>query len=221
MVVNSNWISKPVTDQKFSKLVNDLAVYDIKQGPWIAGGSVRKLWQGLDWSGEDIDIFFNNRTQIEQFHNHIKYKFIKSKFDLLDEYIQPTNLKKDTDIDVYETSNAVSYTLNNPSEFGEAVKIQAIRRQFYDSAEDLLNDFDWTVCQFVSDGTTMWATPLAERDLAAKNIVLSPTTTRTVKTLRLMKYSAYGFNASDEMMIAALSGIESGNASQDTEDDYA
>ena len=221
MAVNSNWLSKPITDRIFQKIVNKFSNYDIDNGPWIAGGVIRKLWQGLKWDDADIDVFFKNKEQFTHFCKNLDpYLYEKCEFGNLSQPILAgLTLKSNPIASSYESSNACTFTLTNLPGVNYAIKIQAIQKDFYNSAEELLEDFDWTVCQLVSDGTTIWAPQHTVIDLSKRNLVLSPTTKRTVKLGRLMKYSAYGFKVSDNIMLDALTSVLDGTL-EGINDDY-
>lgn len=221
MAVSSNWVSKPVTDTIFTNIVNEFATFDINEGPWIAGGAVRKLWQGLSWNDGDIDIFFKNKEQFIQFSSKLKaraYQDNRAALSALD--FDSKFISKNLYINSFDTSNASTFTITGLPWIDRQIKIQGICKQFYNSAENLVEDFDWTVCQIVSDGTTMWASINAVDDLLKHNLVLSSTTKRKIKIGRLIKYSAYGFNINDETMINVLSEIAIGNIESLIDDDY-
>ena len=61
---------KRVNDIVFAKTFSKYC--NLEEGPWIAGGSARKLWQGKPWRNHDVDFFFRNPKQfcsmIERIH---------------------------------------------------------------------------------------------------------------------------------------------------------
>ena len=216
MAVNSNWISKLIIDNQFTRIVNLFESYDINDGPWIAGGAIRKLWQGLKWDDADIDIFFKNEKQYSQFCK--KINLYKIKYINYSE-IRLTSLKPAPLVSEFKSNNASTFTIVGIPDVNYAIKVQAICKEFYNSAEELFEDFDWTVCQLVSDGTTIWAPPLTVNDLSKRNLVLSPTTKRKIKIGRLIKYSAYGYKIDDAIMVDILSDVV-GGITESIDDDY-
>lgn len=96
-------------------------------GPWMAGGALRKtlLDQALD---SDIDYFFKNADQLE--------KFCKD--------LEAIGLTKSAD-----TKHAVTYE----GVIGViSVKVQAIRFKWYNNLAEVIDSFDYTICQFGWDG---------------------------------------------------------------------
>jgi hypothetical protein len=222
MVVNSNWICKSITDHKFKTVIDAVGTFNISQGPWIAGGCVRKLWQGIEWREEDIDLFFSNKDQFDRFIATTKPKksFI-NPFNNVHSLPNPKTGKCGFHIQ-HESDNAKTFTVEVDGTNGNnSFKVQAICRWFPESSEVLINDFDWTVCQFISDSRHMWATPAAIEGINSNQIILSPSSTREIKALRLIKYLAYGFVADDEMVLNMMKRLED-NPIKDNElsDDY-
>jgi hypothetical protein len=225
MVVNSNWICKPVTDIRFKTVVEEIGKFNMTLGPWIAGGSIRKLWQDIEWRHEDIDIFFRNNHQFNVFvdNANTKKSIIDVFCDINDIHIRPDPRTSKCHFSVqHDTANAKTYSVSIDGMNGNnTFKVQAIRKFFPESAVALINDFDWNVCQFVSDGKHMWASPEAVDGIATNCIVLSKTSTRSIKSLRLIKYLAYGFDVDDNIFIDMLKNLDSTKFRDEVaEDDY-
>ena len=247
--VFNHYIKRPIKDRRFLNIVNTFGQYNIGEGPWIAGGAVRKLWQGVEWDRDDIDVFFSSLTQFEEFSGALKNKYKSYKYNSFPEigvdttaidFSQAFNFDQIVDLpiyniatqtdkspqdnpridSIYSSDNAETFTISGLSTMNNrTIKIQAICRFFPVTAVHLLNDFDWTICKFVSDGKYMWASPDAAEDVEKNEIILSSTTTRNIKIPRLMKYLSYGFDASDELMLKALHYLESGKGTE-VDDDY-
>ena len=93
----------------------------LESGPWIAGGVGRQLAIG-ETDFNDIDFWFNNPEQLAKF---------KTAFtDYFGNYAYQT----------FETANAETWQL-------EDFKVQFIKRNFYDTVDDVLDNFDFTCCQ--------------------------------------------------------------------------
>lgn len=238
----SNWISRPVPDPRFTKLAQYICDFNIETGPWIAGGSVRKLWQGVGWVNEDVDVFFSSLKSFESIVNIFGQKYKRQSYNVdydLDqlelsvvtlselnatEHRLPTHriVSEPVIHTVHETDNAMSIKLvgfNDITLPNNYIDLQFISRTFPKSAEELLIDFDWTVCQFISDGVTMWATPNAVKDLERRQLELVPNTTRPITFKRIIKYLSYGFDPTDEIMIKMMKFLETGTGIG-VEDDY-
>jgi hypothetical protein len=223
MVVNSNWIRKSIIDTQFKNVIDAIGKFDISDGPWIAGGCARKLWQGTEWRNEDIDIFFKNNHQFEMFIDSTKPKKLNIQhfYDIL---FPDRNTPKCKYSISHNTDNAKTFSVEIEDKnitANKIYKVQAICRWFPESAEHLFNDFDWTVCQFISDGRHIWATQAAIEGINSNQIILAPTSKREIKATRLMKYLAYGFEADDEMILAMMKRLEDNpDRSDELTDDY-
>jgi hypothetical protein len=211
MAENSKWLSKPVNNFEFKRLINGLMPCHIAHGPWIAGGSIRKLWQGVKWKDGDIDFFFKSRVQCANFRQHIDKIFTQKVFN--NDLNDPPLI---TIFNTYTSDNAASYDISCNNEI---IKIQTIFKQFHETAEDMINTFDFTVCQFISDGNTMWATQEAVDDLNSLKLRKTTTTKNKIKIGRALKYTAYGFEPNMELMLPILNSIN-GNVEEGFDDDY-
>lgn len=75
------------------------------------------------------------------------------------------------------------------------IDIQAIKFKFYDSAEDVIDSFDFTITMFCLDGDTLVTTPLALWDLGRKRLAVHRITYPVATMRRLLKYGRQGFTA--------------------------
>ena len=69
-------------NQEWARLLGMLPPLDLLDGPWIAGGSARKLFLGQDWNSGDIDVFFRNHYQRLNWVHAFEKKFKISGSDL-------------------------------------------------------------------------------------------------------------------------------------------
>ncbi len=177
----------PVQDDDFRDLVEWICCWET--GPWVAGGSVRKVWFGQPWKDQDVDFFFRDQDQFDRFNAVISALGEKTKT-------------------YYNSQNAITYKISLRS--GEEVKIQAIRRDFYPSAEAVLDDFDFTLVQFASDGVQMLTNPTALEDIRFNRIKPNPLCKRRLNPMRVLKYAAYGFNPEPGMLAEAAKVFAAG-----------
>lgn len=177
-------LSFPVRDDRFRDLVEWAC--DLEQGPWIAGGSVRKVWQGLPWTGGDVDFFFRDRQQF----NHIL-----SMLPALGERYKV----------VHDGANAITYMLTLRD--GQNIKLQVIRKTWYSSQESLLAAFDFNLAQFVSDGVTILTTASAVDDIRDNVIRANPNRATPINPLRVLKYAAYGFDPDPKLLMYSAARI--------------
>lgn len=150
------------------ELLPELNIYT---GPWIAGGAARRVYEGQALHNADIDVFIGSSDH---------YLAIKKKLDGLGAKLEHTS------------KAALSYTYA----VGEIeYKLQIIKRQSYRNPQELIGDFDFTVCQVVTDGEYLFygANALDHID----NKVLAFAENGRVAPIniarRALKYFTYGF----------------------------
>lgn len=175
----------------------DIIRPDIKKGPWIAGGAVLQWINGQNIGLSDIDVYFKSQEQLDTFVNKIinnKKKsddsFIKSTFG----FIQSEPLKWSI---VSSTEFAKTYRYY-PKNDAEYIIIQLIIKDFYDTPEDVINEFDITVCQLVTDGYNL---RYGEKTMAdIKNKRLRFNTIKPAMIKRMMKYWTYGYTPDNDIL---------------------
>jgi hypothetical protein len=101
-------------------------------GTWICGGAIRQWFTGKE-KPSDIDVF----AQTKEAHDN----FVETRL-------------KDALI-IHATANAVTY--RGP----EGQPVQLIKVAYYQNLHDILDSFDFNVCQFGWDGTTVYSTTYA------------------------------------------------------------
>lgn len=160
---------KFVKNSNFEKIIRYLPEFNLTKGPWIAGGAARLLWHREEIGDHDIDIFFANEDQWN--------KYIKTLEGL-------------TSDNAFVTKNASTFNIKVEE---LTFKIQLIKKNWYKDYEDIFNSFDFTCCQFVTDGKNIIATEDAVNDCKKKIMRFNANTTREFDSRRAIKYSLYGF----------------------------
>lgn len=153
------------------------------QGPWIAGGAVRRTMTGEDLTS-DYDFFFRSERQYNEF--------------LLDAMDLGSVLKSSNDMNVAMTFPADYSTVRQagtPDSANSSLKVQAIKFRFYESIEEVIDSFDYTLAQFGFDGSDVYMSDFALYDVARKKIVPHKITYATSSLRRLLKYGSQGFTA--------------------------
>ena len=79
--------------------------------------------------------------------------------------------------------------------YGNSYKVQLIQRQFYETPQAIIDDFDITVCQIVTDGKQVWTGERFARDVAERRLRFHKLSPGSAK--RLVKYWVYGYQPSD------------------------
>lgn len=141
-------------------------------GPWIAGGVLRRILM-RDFADEfDVDVFFASKEQRDKYRELIAGS--------------ASRVTLSTDVMTQE----------------KFVRMQYIQGNHFSNYTDLLNDFDFTVCQLVSDGRTIRTSERTLRDIEQKRLSLN-TNSSIRQATRLLRYFSYGFEP-DETLLEAM-----------------
>ena len=163
--------SYPVITNQACKQIAHLLGVNLETGPWIAGGSVRKMITGEYIGNSDFDFWFSSEQQ----------------------YIEAVReLREYCGVSVLHTSdNAITFNvLFGPTSY----KIQLICKKFYSSPGGIIDDFDFTCCQLATDGTSVIYGSQTVEDLENRVLRLSdPSRTHQGLLKRVIKYLSYGF----------------------------
>lgn len=164
------------TDKPFP----ETTIYDVlsglpslsPSGPWIAGGALRRTLCGQE-PDSDFDFFFGNAIQLDGFRRSMEAAGFER---------------------VRETEHHFHY--RGKSGKGALQRdIQLIRFAFYQNAKEVIDSFDFTICQFAFDGTTLSIGDFALWDLGRKRLAINKITFPVSTARRLLKYAAQGFSA--------------------------
>lgn len=129
----------------------------------MAGGAVRALVTNLPVT-TDYDLFFYNQND----------------FDCMAESLKAV---------AQETAKTQHHT----TYLYEGKKIQLIKMRFYQSIEDLLDSFDYTICQLAITDTNLYCGDTSLWDLARRKLVVHKITFATASVRRMLKYAQQGF----------------------------
>lgn len=151
---------------------------DLKQGPWIAGGAALRWYQNQPVGDNDIDVFCANAEQAQRVIDEIKsYGRYSTK---------------------WESDNAVTLSYYNQSS-SKNWTIQIIKRRYFTSLRDVINNFDITVCQIGTGGNDWLLGQSTARDIRERNLkMIPPLQPDSVK--RLVKYWTYGYVPVDGLL---------------------
>lgn len=154
---------------------------NMEKGPWIAGGAVLRWYQNQPVGESDIDVFCANAKQAadvikavkDQGHYHVKY----------------------------ESENAVTLSHWSKTNPGNPWTIQVITRRHFVSMDDVLNNFDITVCQVGTAGNEYVLGKTTAKDIREKNLRFNrPLQPDALK--RLVKYWTYGYRPVEGLLEA-------------------
>jgi len=150
---------------------------DMKNGPWIAGGACLRWYQGLPVGDADIDVFCSSPEQAQQIIDEIKsYGRYSTKF---------------------ESENAT--TLSYHSKDSKYWTLQIIKRRYFKNLQEVIDNFDISVCQIGTGGQEWLMGKTTARDIREKNLRMNmPLQPDAAK--RLAKYWTYGYRPVDGLL---------------------
>lgn len=153
-----------------------------KDGPWLAGGSVRRLIASQP-QDSDFDFFFKDEAQFEAFCEKIKRLGGKERnaSDFNITYHLPACDAKPVDEDTFEGG-------------GPELKVQAIRIDYFENLAAVLQSFDFSICQFGYDGKRLLVGEWSLFDLARKRLVPGKISYGVSSLRRMIKYTRQGFS---------------------------
>jgi hypothetical protein len=155
-----------------------------KDGPWIAGGAIRRTLLNEPLAS-DVDFFFRDEAQAEGFAKDMEARagWIVSEREQVTTWGVKVNEGKDTAI------------------------VQAITLAYYPNLEAVLDSFDFTITQFGWDGTTLVCGQFSLWDLARKRLALHKLTFGVSTVRRLIKYTRQGFTACGGVLASILEEV--------------
>lgn len=149
---------------------------------FIAGGALKSLLMNAKHSS-DYDIFCDNASVLEE---------LKTQVEKLG-----GKLVKSTDL---------HHTYSFPYQEKQLV-LQLIK--IYGPPESIIDSFDFTICQLITNGDSLWVGPYTLWDLAWKRLVIHKITYGASTLRRFIKYTKQGFYACQGAMVQFLTEIAS------------
>lgn len=145
------------------------------ENTWLGGGAIRRTIkkQKLD---SDFDFFFKSEEVYRKF-----FEDIKAKFKITNLKQNDANLSFDIELIIDEKPLVIN--------------IQLIIISYYAGPEVLFESFDYTLCQFATDGERLFCGDTALFDVANNKIVVNKITYPVASLRRLLKYTKQGFYA--------------------------
>jgi hypothetical protein len=151
-------------------------------GPWVAGGSVWKSIEGKPLTC-DIDFFFQSSKQCEYWYR--------------------------TMLSIPYTHRIVSEPKSNSynTSFKYCVKcgdrnklftIQLVSFKFFPDIQTMLNDFDFTACQFGYDGINLYTGDTSLDDVRNREIIYNKISDSYATSRHVRKYTDIGFKISEQ-----------------------
>lgn len=187
--------------------LNELAEV-LKPGQWLAGGYIGSIFAGD--KPKDADFFFNSASLMLDF-----IKVLTQAEDAGDSDSPPSRFKGWKLMTPREKISLEETRFVSLKKHGEP-EIQLIKIRWYDSAEHVIDTFDFTAAQFALDGPNVVMSPLAPIDVVRKRLVLHRMTFPSSTIRRMIKYTQKGYYACPGSLqkIAEATGaaMQNGNA---------
>ena len=184
---------------------------NLDNGPWIAGGVVLKAYMGQSYHKE-----YNDHTTASNIIAQIIKKQTRNELDA--EKSNSTN--HISDIDYFfkneseffsslasmaklhqkrvSTDNAITYDISYNKRYYQA---QMINKHYFETVEDVLSSFDFTICQMATDFETVVTTEQTLYDIEHRILRLATGKYNPDNYLkRVLKYSINGFNPEPGLM---------------------
>lgn len=149
-------------------------------GPWIAGGACLRWYQNLPVGNSDLDVFSRNAKQAADVIERIRS---------WGRYTRKHESENATTFSYWDSKREVEWT------------IQVITKRYYNNMQEIIDNFDVTVCQLATDGHQWVLGEHTARDIREKNLRMQiPLQADAVK--RLTKYWIYGYRPVDGLIEA-------------------
>lgn len=172
-------IDVPLEETPLSKILNGLPSLS-SAGPWLAGGALRRTLMGKN-PDSDFDIFFRDADQLLSYKSALETLGFRQ---------------------VKETEHHVQFK-GRAGDSAE-IDVQLIRFAYYTSAAEVIDSFDYTVCQFAYDGETLTTGEFSLWDLGRKRLAIHKVTFPVSTMRRMIKYTSQGFYACPGAMAEIL-----------------
>jgi hypothetical protein len=172
-------IDFPCVHKRDQEPVN-LILPHLKEGPWIAGGAALRWYQDQPVGENDIDIFCKDARQAQNVINYIKsYGRFSIKFES-------------------ENATTLSYYSGADTEYRQWT-LQIITRRYFGSLQEVIDNFDISVCQIGTAGNDWLMGRHTAKDIRERNLRMQmPLQPDAAK--RLVKYWTYGYRPVDGLL---------------------
>ena len=183
-------IGHPLAESQLFMACDSFKLNPTKDGPWICGGAVRKTIQNVELDS-DIDVFFKSKDQY-----HILYDKLMALGSAVRVERQTHKESKNSVTNIFIKTNTPFYDWIRIGDIkSKEVKVQLIEFGFFNTIEDVLDSFDFTIAQFGYDGTDFISGPYSLHDLGRKRLAVHKVTYPVSNLRRLIKYTNQGFYA--------------------------
>lgn len=165
---------------RFQEVVAGIQPLHFVAGPWLAGGSIRRLFDGNEGES-DFDLFFQSEEQLKSFQASLKTPWRTTKVLWENEQNITIEVTLCPTVDVPQS---------------KPFKLQLIKFYFY-SPEAVIDWFDYTNCQFITDGNTLMVGEYTLYDIGRKQLRLHNIHHAASTVRRMLKYARQGYTVCD------------------------
>jgi hypothetical protein len=166
---------------------------NLKHGPWIAGGAPLLWFQNITVKSGDIDVFCKNEAQANKLIDFI------NSLDLT-EYNGYASK-------IIQTKNATTFQVycDSPGFKGDW-RIQIITCRYFNTCQEVIDNFDITVCQVATCGNEWILGDQTAYDIANRNLRFRQLTKDAPK--RLVKYWTYGYTPVENTLEQIINNVD-------------
>lgn len=168
------------------KILLDIIRPDMQRGPWIAGGAVLQWLKREPVGLSDIDIFTCSKEQA------------KKVYDKLLEFGYSERFKSDDAVTMVDASS-------NRQNLTQIV--QVIHGHYFKTPRHIIEAFDFSVIQLVTDGDTLLCGPNTLSDIETKTIRAERYRSENI-VKRMVKYMTYGYAPEPHLIDKVLNDTE-------------
>jgi hypothetical protein len=152
-----------------------------ENGPWIAGGSLHRTYRKIPLTNADVDVFFKNKEQFEQFVAAISLSSLFSNYKI-----------ESTIYSEWHCTLTIKY-------MDVDWKIQCVTFKYFDNIEELFKSFDINVCRIAYDGNNVVYEDGILNDIKTNKLRFNQGSIYypSVTLKRLVKYVKMGYDVED------------------------
>lgn len=169
-----------IKDQRFDDVC--AVVAPAKNGPWLVGGSVRRLISRTP-QDSDFDLAFPSQAALEACATRLKGSGFK-QVRATDEHVEMIGKVGD-----------------------DNTTVQLLKVVFAETPELVVDSFDFTICQFAFDGADIICGPYSLWDLGRERLAIHKVTYGAATVRRLVKYTKQGFRCCQGTAVQLLEQI--------------
>jgi len=165
------------------------------KGVWLAGGSVRRTFEGQKLDS-DFDFFFRDEKSMDDFIKKLEGRGanLLKENDKNKMFILPSEVEEH-EIEGFD------------GKYIPELKIQCINFEFFPDIQAVIDSFDFTICMFAFDGTDFFIGDFSLWDLSKKRLVINKISYAVSSMRRLIKYTNQGFTACGGCLTQLLSEV--------------